>query len=1195
MSNPYDTEYTVDPTQPVQNADDLVEAKPLEQATEPGLAGDARANAAARLARGATKGQQGISYTQMPVPAPQNEAEYKLMPPGGEFLSPEGERLTKPWYPTSPEELEEVPDGMPYVGPDGVRRAKPTYEGVDLTPQTLYDMARSDKERFKILDSFYPGKVKKTEGTGKLYVDDDGTLRMPGKAGKGTDLVFPAIAAETAPMVGMVLGGRFGGLPGVAGGAMLGEGANAMLMQLAGYYDRTGDEALSGVAMTTAGAVVGDIAGRSILGVVTAWPAIREIASSGGAKVAANFVGALKDELDMALSIASKGEQESKSWLLRRMGMTDPGAIVPVSTWAKGAPALQNIVDAYEKALDTSNPMLRSIQDYYRKAVENVFRKFGIKSEGDVLNPTAAIPARETGEVVLAKAQQQMAEADANFQSKLAEVRLEKMRAQTSTLPEGFNVGEEELGEAGVAEGGRRVFNLHSPDGKVHFRGEVRPGETPGTWEIASVRNPSRKNKEMSPALYQEMARVIEAEGGTLVAGRTTGKAAKEALGRAAQQGLTTTAKGARPIRSQPDQKVMTEELEKAHKEAVDAAEAGIKAFVGDLKKDAAVFDELVSNGWQIGDFTRGFVAALQKTRNAIAESASKLFYGPSDEIAAGRLPEQSGLINFARQFYEDLPIVFREKHTPIANDIKKLGGGQDKEGNWLDAPEEMTYSQLRKMKSYLTREIDYDDLPSNTTNGTYKLFAKKIDEILHDAHASPELQEAARLADAGDAYYGRNMGPLNHLKFNALMRTLKGNLPPDPEALYDVFVAPGNTEMIGHVRDMVGPVLWNGVKAARLRRMFQQAATLENTSAKGIPEDIDAKKFADQVLSDHRNGVLASVFGQDAEKVQKAAQYLMAREGKFDLPVRPDDTIAAAMNRAKALGEAIEAAAKQDPLTVLESEVKAIEKQMAEAAKVRRNADPLDFLTDPTMGAVQAADRILASEDLITSAALKFGESSKEFGALQQLYVRRLLQSTDMEPYKALFPRQGKGGLEEKTQKLLFPGSTKEDILLLAKEMQFMLDNGTLDMARGFAAQSRVNNPWSQLPGHKLMKAATHVPLLGPVISATGRMALQTLYSTVRQVATSPSTMRFIRKGLEGDYAAKTAARKLIMDQWRQVARQSGRVAGEMQQGFENSGAEVDLDALGAERAPNGHYYLPDPDRKGKFLHVGQPDSGRM
>ena len=111
------------------------------------------------------------------LPRPQTPDEAAALAPGSEFLDPKGNKRVVPYRPKTLDEADALPEGVDFIDPQGVLRTKPKFEGLDFTAQTLYNMSVNDTEREKVLNRSYPGKVKRNERTGSLYVDDDGTLR----------------------------------------------------------------------------------------------------------------------------------------------------------------------------------------------------------------------------------------------------------------------------------------------------------------------------------------------------------------------------------------------------------------------------------------------------------------------------------------------------------------------------------------------------------------------------------------------------------------------------------------------------------------------------------------------------------------------------------------------------------------------------------------------------------------------------------------------------------------------------------------------------------------------------------------------------------------------------------------------------------------------------------------------------------
>src|SRR5712671_2197746 len=72
-----------------------------------------------------------------------NDEDFLKVPHGSAFLDPEGKTRYKPIRDDA--DFMALPEGAKFADPSGKIRTKPKYEGIDFTPQTLYDIAHSDK------------------------------------------------------------------------------------------------------------------------------------------------------------------------------------------------------------------------------------------------------------------------------------------------------------------------------------------------------------------------------------------------------------------------------------------------------------------------------------------------------------------------------------------------------------------------------------------------------------------------------------------------------------------------------------------------------------------------------------------------------------------------------------------------------------------------------------------------------------------------------------------------------------------------------------------------------------------------------------------------------------------------------------------------------------------------------------------
>jgi len=389
--------------------DDLLIKDKTGALDEPAMAQDADTKAAAKLARGNLGGRDPVT-----VPSVKGDDDYQALMPGMKFKDPTGNVRTKPYKVESDEQYEAIPEGAQFLDPNGNLRSKPKYEGIDFTAQTLYDMAVNDKERRKALERSYPGKVK--ERAGKLYIDDDGTLRRPKGFG---DAPVAGIAAAAAPTIGSIAGEIAGGTagtavapgPGTLGGAIAGgaaggaagQGFNDVIMGLAGVYDRSAGEETEEVALSGAFGGAGTAVGRGLAAIA---PAIKGAVKQGAPKAAASFLGADEESLDTALKLR------------------DQGVLVPPSTWAKESPHLANVAEVFDPAFRMQKPLLQSATGHYEKTAGDILESVGVKPEGKISDPTTAPSTQKAGEAILAKRLEAQTIADKKLEDAIAEKQL---------------------------------------------------------------------------------------------------------------------------------------------------------------------------------------------------------------------------------------------------------------------------------------------------------------------------------------------------------------------------------------------------------------------------------------------------------------------------------------------------------------------------------------------------------------------------------------------------------------------------------------------------------------------------------------------------------------------------------------------------------------------------------------------------
>lgn len=359
--------------------------------------------------------------TYVPLATVASDDDYARLKPGQRFTDPEGKTRQKPFEVKGDNDYRVLPEGAQFLDPEGNLRQKPTYEEVDFTTQTLFNMATNDKERRNALARAYggPGAVKQ-DPFGDWYVEDQEGKRRKPKGGAGA-----FIASEAAPVAGSIAGGVLGapaGLPGAMGGAAvgggLGQGINDAILALAGVYDRTlGEQALTtGIAAASGG--IGEGVGRAVA---------TGIAAAGGAKhalptMAARYTGA---DVDPAATQTA-------------LRLAEQGVKVPPSAWMKETPAIHTVVEEFDPVFRTQLPLKESALKHYETKGNELLDTLGIPAERrqDILKPSAGVSTEEAGQAVLARTASEMAARDAELKAAMDAAKLARTADLTGTSTE---------------------------------------------------------------------------------------------------------------------------------------------------------------------------------------------------------------------------------------------------------------------------------------------------------------------------------------------------------------------------------------------------------------------------------------------------------------------------------------------------------------------------------------------------------------------------------------------------------------------------------------------------------------------------------------------------------------------------------------------------------------------------------------
>lgn len=379
----------------------------------------------------------------VPLPKITTKEEFEAFPAGRDYIDPEGNKHTKPYSGKTLDEFNQVPEGADYLNPEGHIQTKPVYQGVGFTAQYLFDAAADDETREKALRAVYGDKVKK--GPTGVYIDDEGVLRKPNHGGLGGELAHAA--AETAPAIGMTLGGLAGGTAGTvvepgggtaAGafggmvlGAMEGRQFNNMMLELAGVHQPISEQ-IKSAGYEGLAAASGDVIGAAGSKIA---PAVR--ATKGYYTGVYNKLGGLKENLANVLEDFGVTPERARYFFgttpetaARNASIaTRSGRGAPPSVFAPEAPGLKKI-EEFDAVFRAQNVFGEHARDFYeqeaRKILEN--EKIGVKVSTPLTAAEQKVSSESAGRAVITAARHDMAHADAMLENAMRDMHTEIRR-----------------------------------------------------------------------------------------------------------------------------------------------------------------------------------------------------------------------------------------------------------------------------------------------------------------------------------------------------------------------------------------------------------------------------------------------------------------------------------------------------------------------------------------------------------------------------------------------------------------------------------------------------------------------------------------------------------------------------------------------------------------------------------------------
>ncbi len=574
------------------------------------------------------------------------------------------------------------------------------------------------------------------------------------------------------------------------------------------------------------------------------------------------------------------------------------------------------------------------------------------------------------------------------------------------------------------------------------------------------------------------------------------------------------------------EQQSLIADAEKARAQAGKATQEGFDA-ISKTMDDALKADEA-----QSGALMKSAEQQMRTLRRSVGAYFSKL-YGAADEAAAGETPNVEGLAPWARQLLDGLlqpvkdqfpreikaltSLASKEEQAPkpIQTGILDASGKPIVRVTDAAAAEPVTFGQLHELRSWVRHSIDWDDLAAGPSQGARKLLETKIDEILHDQEATPGLRAAADMLDEADAQYAKVIPKFKDPVVRQIINSGSAAAPDNAAKLASMVITENNTSRIGMVRDMVGPDIWKKVLAADLRSIV--AHSLDDSGK------FNMQAFARKIMERSNLGMLEPAYGgPEAAALTTQAKRIQQTYGKFDMDVLPGDTVTTLMQRAENAEARAAALAEHDPIGVLENLTKQVDARVAAMRAEGKNAIKADILSDLVgLPAEKAADKIFKTPDLFRAVVKRFGDNSTEVLMLRDAWIRKFMQ----RPIEATAKMAEEFGENtDEIQRILYPGTSLDDMTRLTKQMKLMFPHTQDATALGMAGMGMLSNPAHASFFPHIVKS---VLVTFPTGVARGVASLA--LTKIAETLTDPAFRRFVMGGMKGTPIQQDASRVAV------------------------------------------------------------------
>jgi hypothetical protein len=659
-------------------------------------------------------------------------------------------------------------------------------------------------------------------------------------------------------------------------------------------------------------------------------------------------------------------------------------------------------------------------------------------------------------------------------------------------------------------------------------------------YEATAGRQAERFGIDHPGGSYLSPERAVDTEGtGVLLQSRVADELARKnaALDTALEAHVADLRTGA--FGQQAEKESTLSILEAASADLRKTATETVDAAFAQLDKHAAAADKRMGGGPYPGEAEGAHKNVAERLHQVKGNSYNQVglgIQGVSERgyraayTLAGQTPlyktplEQEAVDYLSRQapgFEQEAPGIV-QKFESIS---KLVGTGRidPATGEEVMQVPDITLEQAHSLLKWANAKPNWNSLNADVVEGAKQHMAGMLRRWMHDPRQPPAVQAGVRELDRWNAWYKNAMAKFDQKSIMTISHEMDNNRIVNAPSLAKMIFEEGDKPSaynLAQIKKLIGGQRFRDLLTIDMKRVVD--------GMKDSTGRVDGIRLANDVADRLRRGVWPET--EAGRGLLKDAQQLALTQGKIELEALPGDTVGSLLTRAKQFKADIDVRVKEDPLKVLEGEMKTAQAGTASAkTDVLResSAGPLGFLArglpgEQSLAAGAAAKRIIDDPNLIVAAAERFKPDSPEFTAIRQNYIESVLQHGQISK---IF------NLSETAQNYLMPGISREEMVTFAKNWQALGRSLKGTFGGGMAATSRVTNPIAELRkygGHYMAAALDKIPIVGPYIA---RVAVGKFYALITDhIITNQKIWSYMAKGLESSDKVEAEKARILM-----------------------------------------------------------------